>query len=100
MSIGWVGFHSSRAHGFERPAPARTVYGRPVLVRRYERLYADGAYAPKWYQRRITGQVHELAQEYGIGPTRPGMPRRSHRPEPEPVAAEPTATGPTQLSLL
>ncbi|MFJ2606990.1 Rv2578c family radical SAM protein [Streptomyces sp. NPDC087425] len=52
----------------------------PHLVRRYERLYADGAYAPKWYQRRITRQVHELAQEYGIGPTRAGMPRRLRRP--------------------
>jgi DNA repair photolyase len=67
----------------------------PHLVRRYERLYADGAYAPKWYQRRITRQVHELAQEYGIGPARPGMPRRI----PEPVPAEPEP-GPTQLTLL
>ncbi|MET8782767.1 Rv2578c family radical SAM protein [Streptomyces sp. NPDC004589] len=73
----------------------------PYLVRRYERLYAEGAYAPKWYQRRITGQVHELAQEYGIGPTRPGMPRRTSRPEPEPLAPEPVVqTGPTQLSLI
>ncbi|MFE1798795.1 Rv2578c family radical SAM protein [Streptomyces sp. NPDC059517] len=65
----------------------------PHLVRRYERLYAEGAYAPKWYQRRITRQVHELAEEYGIGPTRAGMPRRI--PVPEPVT-----TGPTQLTLL
>ncbi|MFG3027459.1 Rv2578c family radical SAM protein [Streptomyces sp. NPDC048253] len=69
----------------------------PYLVRRYERLYADGAYAPKWYQRRITRQVHELAEEYGIGPTRAGMPRRTPRPEPE---EEPTGSGPTQLSLI
>lgn len=59
----------------------------PHLVRRYERLYADGAYAPKWYQRRITRQVHEPAEEYGIGPTRAGMPRRIARPGP---------TGPTE----
>ncbi|MER6128907.1 Rv2578c family radical SAM protein [Streptomyces sp. NPDC001795] len=70
----------------------------PYLVRRYERLYAEGAYAPKWYQRRITRQVHELAQEYGIGPTRAGMPRRI-RP-PEPLTPEPVAAGPIQLSLL
>jgi DNA repair photolyase len=72
----------------------------PYLVRRYERLYAEGAYAPKWYQRRITRQVHELAEEYGIGPTRPGMPRRI-RP-PEPLTPEPAAApaGATQLSLL
>ncbi|MEV6614364.1 Rv2578c family radical SAM protein [Streptomyces sp. NPDC051051] len=69
----------------------------PHLVRRFERLYADGAYAPKWYQRRLTRQVHDLAQEYGIGPTRAGMPRRIRPPEP---AAEPAAAGPAQLSLL
>ncbi|MFE6334385.1 Rv2578c family radical SAM protein [Streptomyces sp. NPDC057806] len=68
----------------------------PHLVRRYERLYADGAYAPKWYQRRITRQVHELAEEYGIGPTRAGMPRRI--PEPEPAGPPPAE--PVQLSLI
>ncbi|MFF5338226.1 Rv2578c family radical SAM protein [Streptomyces sp. NPDC013181] len=47
----------------------------PHLVRRYERLYADGAYAPTWYQRRITRYVHELAAEYGIGPADRGTPR-------------------------
>ncbi|GGW25691.1 MULTISPECIES: Rv2578c family radical SAM protein [Streptomyces] len=69
----------------------------PHLVRRYERLYADGAYAPKWYQRRITRQVHDLAEEYGIGPTRAEMPRRIRRPETTP---EPAEAGPTQLTLL
>ncbi|MBK3639213.1 Rv2578c family radical SAM protein [Streptomyces sp. MBT33] len=68
----------------------------PHLVARYERLYADGAYAPKWYQRRITRQVHELAQEYGIGPARAGMPRRIREPEP----AETAVSEPTQLSLI
>lgn len=70
----------------------------PYLVRRYERLYADGAYAPKWYQRRITRQVHELAEEYGIGPTRAGMPRRI--PPPAPTEEEPAGSGPTQLTLI
>jgi DNA repair photolyase len=69
----------------------------PHLVRRYERLYADGAYAPKWYQRRITRQVHELAEEYGIGPTRTGTPRRIRPPAP---SEPPAAPGPTQLTLL
>ncbi|MFE0676356.1 Rv2578c family radical SAM protein [Streptomyces sp. NPDC058867] len=68
----------------------------PYLVRRYERLYADGAYAPKWYQRRITRQVHELAAEYGIGPARAGMPRRL--PDPEPSERRPD--GPVQLTLI
>lgn len=70
----------------------------PYLVRRYERLYAEGAYAPKWYQRRITRQVHELAQEYGIGPAHRGAPRRIAAPGA--AAAEPAAPEPTQLTLL
>ncbi|MFK0121497.1 Rv2578c family radical SAM protein [Streptomyces sp. NPDC090994] len=70
----------------------------PYLVRRYERLYAEGAYAPKWYQRRITRQVHDLAREYGIGPARAGASRRIAEPEPEPPA--PAEPEPTQLTLL
>ena len=77
----------------------------PHLVRRYERLYAEGAYAPKWYQRRITRQVHDLAREYGIGPTRAGMPRRIAEPRtpeqpPTPEQAGRAGTGPVQLSLI
>ncbi|MEU4657303.1 Rv2578c family radical SAM protein [Streptomyces sp. NPDC023723] len=66
----------------------------PHLVRRYERLYAEGAYAPKWYQRRITRQVHDLAREYGIGPARAGASRQLAQP------ATPVPPGPTQLTLL
>ncbi|MEV7975665.1 Rv2578c family radical SAM protein [Streptomyces sp. NPDC086519] len=69
----------------------------PHLVRRYERLYAEGPYAPKWYQRRITRQVHELAGEYGIGPNRAGTARRIPVPAPE---EEPALPEPTQLTLL
>jgi DNA repair photolyase len=76
----------------------------PHLVRRYERLYAGGAYAPKWYQRRITRQVHELAEEYGIGPTRAELPRRVRRPGPippeRPGPPPPEQPGVTQLSLI
>ncbi|WP_406701785.1 Rv2578c family radical SAM protein [Streptomyces albidoflavus] len=68
----------------------------PHLVPHYERLYASGAYAPKSYQRRITGQVHELAREYGIGPGRSGAARRI-RPERE---AGPATAEPEQLTLL
>ncbi|WP_030756872.1 Rv2578c family radical SAM protein [Streptomyces griseus] len=66
----------------------------PHLVGRYERLYAGGAYAPTWYQRRITRQVHELAAEFGIGPAHRGGPPRIPRPSPGP------AGGPEQLTLL
>ncbi|MFI1538541.1 Rv2578c family radical SAM protein [Streptomyces anandii] len=73
----------------------------PHLVRRYERLYAEGAYAPKWYQRRITRQVHELAAEYGIGPSHGGAARRIRPEETRPVASSaPSMTEPVQLSLI
>ncbi|GGN43490.1 radical SAM protein [Streptomyces kronopolitis] len=68
----------------------------PHLVRRYETMYADGAYAPTWYQRRITRQVHDLATEYGIGP---GRTRRLPAP-PTPEPATGTPPEPTQLTLL
>ncbi|MFJ2674369.1 Rv2578c family radical SAM protein [Streptomyces sp. NPDC087525] len=79
----------------------------PHLVARYERLYAEGAYAPKWYQRRITRQVHELADEFGIGPASRGEARRITVPrDPDlpglpvrPVAADPGPAA-TQLTLL
>ncbi|MFG3496939.1 Rv2578c family radical SAM protein [Streptomyces sp. NPDC047928] len=77
----------------------------PALVRRYEALYADGAYAPTWYQRRITRQVHELAAEFGIGPGRRGAGRRPGGEPAAPEQAEPAprfapGPGPTQLTLL
>jgi DNA repair photolyase len=68
----------------------------PRLLSRYKALYADGAYAPTWYQRRITRQVHEFATEYGIGPSRRPL-RQAPPPQAEPAAAEPTE--PTQLML-
>ncbi|MFJ3641612.1 Rv2578c family radical SAM protein [Streptomyces sp. NPDC090108] len=69
----------------------------PHLVPRYRRLYAEGAYAPKWYQRRITRQVHELAEEYGIGPRR-ARDTRGIRPARSPE--RPAPPGPTQLTLI
>ncbi|SEG13918.1 DNA repair photolyase [Actinacidiphila yanglinensis] len=81
----------------------------PHLVRRYEALYATGAYAPKWYQRRITRQVHEFAAEFGCGPARIGGARGLAEPE---AAEEPADAVPgvqqvprphpenTQLTLL
>ncbi|MEU5537508.1 Rv2578c family radical SAM protein [Streptomyces sp. NPDC020362] len=72
----------------------------PHLVPRYERLYAEGAYAPRWYQRRITRQVHELAQEYGIGPTRAGLARRIRPASAAEDAGLPAPSEPTQLTLM
>ncbi|MEU9720591.1 Rv2578c family radical SAM protein [Streptomyces sp. NPDC047976] len=69
----------------------------PHLVERYERMYAGGSYAPTWYQRRITRQVHELAAEFGIGPARRGQPRALPEPERPPA---PAPAGPTQLTLM
>jgi DNA repair photolyase len=72
----------------------------PHLVRRYERLYASGAYAPTWYQRRITRQVHELAREFGIGPADRGAARRVPPPRLAEAEEHGAAPGPTQLTLL
>lgn len=69
----------------------------PHLVERYERMYAGGSYAPTWYQRRITRQVHELAAEFGIGPSRRGEARRIVTPG-RPAAEAPARA--TQLTLL
>ncbi|MFD9855197.1 Rv2578c family radical SAM protein [[Kitasatospora] papulosa] len=73
----------------------------PHLVERYERMYADGAYAPTWYQRDITRRVHELAAEFGIGPADRGGARRITRETPAPApAVDASGPGHTQLSLL
>ncbi|WNI18606.1 Rv2578c family radical SAM protein [Actinacidiphila sp. ITFR-21] len=86
----------------------------PHLVRRYETMYAGGSYAPKWYQRQVTRQVHEFAAEFGCGPSLPGGARRLRRPEepaePGPAPARPRGSvpaappsameGDTQLTLL
>ncbi|WP_412076184.1 Rv2578c family radical SAM protein [Streptomyces xanthophaeus] len=69
----------------------------PHLVGRYERMYAGGSYAPTWYQRQITRQVHELAAAFGIGPSGRGAARRVLTPE---RPAEPVPAPPTQLTLL
>ncbi|QLH24882.1 Rv2578c family radical SAM protein [Streptomyces sp. Rer75] len=68
----------------------------PRLLKRYDALYDGGSYAPKWYQRRITGMVHDLAAEYGIGPYEPG----AHRAVPDPAPDPADSPGPAQLSLL
>jgi DNA repair photolyase len=65
----------------------------PDLVPRYERMYGRGAYAPKDVQERISRQVRELAEKYGIDRRGRGDHRSVAPPEP------PTET-PEQLTLL
>ncbi|WP_399083712.1 Rv2578c family radical SAM protein [Streptomyces sp. BBFR2] len=78
------------------------AHHHPHLVPRYERMYADGAYAPTWYQRRITRQVHEFATEFGIGPARSGEARRIRpkRPGTTPDGPPERPAEPTQLTLM
>ncbi len=59
------------------------------LVGRYLDLYGRSAYTPKTYQARISGQVRELADKYGIGGPKtrgPGLGhgRRGAHPLPAP----------------
>lgn len=65
----------------------------PELVPRYAELYGRGAYARKDYQARITGQVRELAERFGVG----GRPARRD-PGPAPAAGRRPAA--EQLTLL
>jgi DNA repair photolyase len=104
-----------------RPGTREWFFGwlrasHPGLVGRYLDLYGHGAYAPKAYQARISGQVRELADKHGVGRPRPGFgqgrrpvavipgPDRTRRPEAAEVAApEPHLSGPAepeQLALL
>ena len=48
----------------------------PELAGKYAALYDRGAYAPRDYQARISGQVRELADKYGVGR---GSPRQIAR---------------------
>jgi DNA repair photolyase len=75
----------------------------PELTDKYADMYGRGAYAPKEYQARITGQVRELAEKYGVGRASPrrarAVPRpTSHSPALSPMPMEPA--GHEQLTLL
>jgi len=59
------------------------VEHRPDLVPRYRDLYGERAYAPKEYQQRIAGRVHELARRLKIGASNGRDARRIAEPEPE-----------------
>ena len=74
----------------------------PELVDKYAALYDRGSYAPREYQARITAQVRELAEKYGVGRANPRQARAIRSPAAT-SAAPPPATPvaqPEQLTLL
>jgi DNA repair photolyase len=73
----------------------------PDLVPAYQRLYRNGAYAPKAYQQQIAEQVRELAARYHVGQSSPAAARRVTKPRERPAASAAGAPAPAvQLSLL
>jgi len=74
----------------------------PELVGKYAALYDRGSYAPRDYQARITAQVRELAEKYGVGRANPRQARAIRSPAAAaaaPAPATPVAR-PEQLTLL
>ncbi|HEY6495192.1 MAG TPA: Rv2578c family radical SAM protein [Trebonia sp.] len=75
----------------------------PDLVPRYAELYGRGAYARKDYQARITAQVRDLAERFGVGRNVAGQDRATLRGRGNPAtAARPVPAGQRheQLALL
>jgi len=76
----------------------------PDLVPRYRGLYGRGAYAPKYYQQRVSEQVRELARQYRVGQGHRGSQRGGRaavrRGGAGAPAHGPAAMQPTQLTLL
>jgi DNA repair photolyase len=69
----------------------------PDLLPRYAALYGERSYAPKSYQRDISGRVHELASQHRVGRA---LTLRSGRPPAPTPAAAPPVGHPQQMSLL
>ena len=74
----------------------------PELVGKYAALYDRGSYAPRDYQARITAQVRELAEKYGVGRANPRQARavRSRAATAAASPPSPTVAQPEQLTLL
>jgi DNA repair photolyase len=72
----------------------------PGLVPAYRELYRGGSYAPKAYQQRISAQVHQLAQRYGIGRAGAAGRAGARAMRPRAGAGQSGLAGPAQLSLL
>ena len=78
------------------------IAGVYFLVPLYAALYDRGSYAPRDYQARITAQVRELAEKYGVGRANPRQARAIRSPAAAaaaPAPATPVAR-PEQLTLL
>ncbi len=69
---------------------------RPDLLPLYERLYRNGAYAPKSYQDDIAQRVREAQRRYGMGSRRSGA--ETFRAAP--ARSEPAEREAAQLALL
>jgi DNA repair photolyase len=74
----------------------------PDLVGKYAALYDRGSYAPRDYQARITAQVRELAEKYGVGRANPRQARavRSRAATAAVSPPAPAVARPEQLTLL
>lgn len=71
---------------------------RPDLLPLYERLYRNGAYAPKAYQREVIARVDEAKRRHGLTPPpRPENFRTQHR---EPPQSDADRDRERQLALL
>lgn len=70
---------------------------RPRPFERQKRMYAVGSYAPTRYRHRIIRQVHDLAAEFGIDPSRRTAARGIPSPE---RPAGPVPAGPARPGLL
>jgi DNA repair photolyase len=72
----------------------------PSLVPKVRELYGRGSYAPKGYQREVTGRVHDLARRFGVGRSNPRGARRVPDVAPHPVRIEPEPPTAQQMPLL
>ena len=72
----------------------------PELVGPYRELYGNGAYAPKYYQRRIAAMVSELAARYGVGRASPSGASSITRAKPAGPPPAPARGAGVQLRLL
>ncbi|MEB3367613.1 Rv2578c family radical SAM protein [Saccharopolyspora mangrovi] len=71
---------------------------RPDLLPLYERLYRNGAYAPKSYQRQVVDLVEQAKRRHGLVPTQRQLNFRAQQHDPPQSDAD--RDGERQLTLL